>query len=55
MPLSGIHVPPSRVTQLRNSFLASSDGQRHLVVSPIEDTASFPITVMLNWTSLPKR
>jgi Tol biopolymer transport system component len=54
-PLLGLHVPTIGITSIRNYILVTSDGKRFLIVNSIEDAASFPITVILNWTSLLKR
>jgi Tol biopolymer transport system component len=53
--LLGVHVLQNNFPGIRNSYLATSDGQRFLVSNPTEDTSSAPITVVLNWTSLLKR
>ena len=54
-PLFEIHYSPGAITGLRNTVLVTADGQRFLVNASLEDSASFPITVVLNWTSLVKR
>lgn len=33
-----------------NRYVVTSDGQRFLVNSPVEETSQTPITVILNWT-----
>lgn len=35
----------------RNRYVVSGDGQRFLIVTPVEATTSMPITVMLNWAA----
>jgi Tol biopolymer transport system component len=42
------------VTELRQSYAVSADGQRFLLNAPLE-TESPPMTVVLNWTGLLKR
>ncbi|MFI5166475.1 MAG: protein kinase [Thermoanaerobaculales bacterium] len=54
-PLFTLHLAPGAMTGTRNALLVTADGQRFLVNSSLEDAASFPITVVLNWTSLVKR
>jgi hypothetical protein len=44
----------TRVTGLsdvRNHYAVSKDGQRFLVNTLVEESASTPITVVLNWTA----
>jgi serine/threonine protein kinase len=54
-PLFAPPISKAGINSARNSFLVTADGQRFLVNNPVEDAASFPITVVLNWTSLLKR
>jgi serine/threonine protein kinase len=54
-PLLGLHIPPIGITSIRNYALVTADGKRFLVAGSIEDAASFPIAVILNWTSLLRR
>jgi hypothetical protein len=42
------------VTDLRQTYAVSADGQRFLLNAPLE-TESPPITIVLNWTGLLKR
>ncbi|MDA2930745.1 protein kinase [Acidobacteria bacterium AH-259-O06] len=35
----------------RNSYVVSADGRRFLIITPVEQAASSPITVVLNWTT----
>ena len=35
----------------RNTYDVSSDGQRFLVVTSIEESSAAPITVVVNWTA----
>jgi eukaryotic-like serine/threonine-protein kinase len=37
-----------------NDYAVSPDGQKFLVITPVEDTGSLPITVILHWPSLLK-
>jgi eukaryotic-like serine/threonine-protein kinase len=37
-----------------NDYAVSPDGQKFLVITPVEDTSSLPITVVFNWTALLK-
>jgi len=39
----------------RNNYVATANGQRFLVNNVVEDTASQPITVVLNWTAQLKK
>ena len=51
-PLFEIH----RTSALRrNHYVVAANGQRFLVVSPLEQTASSPITVVTNWAAGLKR
>jgi Tol biopolymer transport system component len=54
-PLMGLHVPTIGITSIRNYYLVAADGKRFLIVNSMDDAASFPITVILNWPSLLKR
>jgi hypothetical protein len=36
----------------RNHYVITRDGQRFLVVAPIEQYATAPIHVLVNWTAL---
>lgn len=33
----------------RNHFLVSKDGQRFLVITPVEQTNNAPLQVLVNW------
>ncbi len=44
-------VPQSTLIGERNNFAVAPDGQRLLVNNVVEDSASQPITVVLNWTA----
>lgn len=47
---------PIRAPRLdTDQYTVTGNGQRFLVLSPTEDAAPVPITVVLNWTSLLKR
>ncbi|MDA2927732.1 hypothetical protein MYX78_10980, partial [Acidobacteria bacterium AH-259-G07] len=35
----------------RNAYVVSADGRRFLIITPVEQAASSPITVVLNWTT----
>ncbi len=35
----------------RNYYVASGDGKRFLVITPVEENLSCPINVVLNWTA----
>jgi len=39
----------------RYHYAVSADGQRFLLNSPVEDAASSPINVVINWTADLKR
>ena len=43
------------VTDFRNHYVVTSDGQRFLINSIIEERGSTPIDVVKNWTTLLKR
>ena len=54
-PLFVLHVSSGvGITGLRNYLVVTADGLRFLVANSIEDSASFPITVVLNWPGLLK-
>jgi hypothetical protein len=40
------------VHKLSFPYAPTADGQRFLVVTPIEEAAPMPLTVVLNWTAL---
>ena len=40
----------NRYSGLRNRFAAAADGQRFLVLKPLEGKDSSALTVILNWT-----
>jgi hypothetical protein len=45
-----------RAPQLRrNHYVVAANGQKFLVVSPVEQDSSSPITVVLNWAAGLKR
>ena len=44
-PLFDVSVPANG----RNHFLVSRDGQRFLVIAPVEDTSNSPLQVLVNW------
>jgi len=44
-PLFDVRVPASG----RNHFLVSRDGQRFLVIEPVEETGNAPMQVLVNW------
>jgi len=48
-------VRPTSMTEARNMYASSSDGQRFLVSNLVEDKIAQPITVVLNWTADLKR
>ena len=39
----------------RNVYEVSADGQRFLIIRPLEEATSTPITVVVNWTADLKR
>ena len=51
-PLFEIHRTPAL---RRNHYLVAMNGQRFLVVSPLEEMGSTPITVVTNWMAGLKR
>jgi serine/threonine protein kinase len=42
-------------THSQNRYSVTADGQRFLINTPVEESASAPITVILNWTAEAKR
>lgn len=48
-------VETSNLTGARNNYVVAADGQRFLVNNIILDSASQPITVVLNWTAQLKK
>jgi len=42
-------------THTTNRYAVTGDGQRFLISTPVEESASAPITVILNWTAEAKR
>jgi hypothetical protein len=50
-PLFQTRVTPTSSTGARNNYVATTDGQRFLINNVVQDTASQPITVVLNWTA----
>ena len=48
-PLFQTQVPG--LLDARNHYVASADGRRFLVITPLPDAAAAPITVVLNWTA----
>lgn len=51
-PLFELHRTPAL---RRNHYVVAANGQRFLVVSPLEETTSSPITVVTNWAAGLKR
>jgi serine/threonine protein kinase/Tol biopolymer transport system component len=49
-----INAGMNSISSVRNTYLATADGQRFLVVKPAEEGAALPITVVLNWAALLK-
>lgn len=43
------------LTDFRNHYVVSADGQRFLINSTIEETSTTPINVIVNWTAGLKR
>ena len=41
--------------QLRNRILVTADGKRFLVNTPVEETLTLPMTVVLNWPAAARR
>lgn len=54
-PLFRANVPPNTMTDARNQYVISADGQRFLLVTLARESTASPITVMLNWTGLTRR
>jgi serine/threonine protein kinase len=54
-PLFQTRVNPSISTGERNNYVVSADGQRFLVNNMVEDGASQPINIVLNWTAQLKK
>lgn len=52
MPILG---PLAGRTAWQKYYAVSSDGQRFLIKSGIEETSSSPMTIVLNWTSAIRR
>jgi hypothetical protein len=52
-PLFGTRVISS--TEFRNHYVPTSDGQRFLINSTLEETSGTPINVVVNWTADLKR
>jgi hypothetical protein len=44
----------SAATFGENTYAVSADGERFLVLAPVQDSRPAPIMVVLNWTSLLK-
>jgi Tol biopolymer transport system component/predicted Ser/Thr protein kinase len=55
LPLFEVHVVPKSLTDDKNEYLVTADGQRFLVLSISDDSVGQPITVVLNWTAELKR
>ncbi len=51
-PLFEVRLPPA---VRRNHYVVAANGQRFLVVAPVEQAASSPITVVVNWPAAAKR
>ena len=43
------------LTEFRNQYVVTADGQRFLINSTLEETSSTPINVVVNWTADLKR
>ena len=43
------------LTEFRNHYVPTSDGQRFLINSTLEETSGTPINVVVNWTADLKR
>jgi len=43
------------VTPLNDQYVVTADGQKFLLIEPIEGTKSSPITVIVNWPELLKK
>jgi eukaryotic-like serine/threonine-protein kinase len=55
VPLFQTKVFPPVSTGARNNYVVAADGQRFLVNNVVEENASHPITVVLNWTAQLKK
>jgi hypothetical protein len=55
VPLFQTRVAPTNSIGTRNNYVVAADGQRFLVNNVVEDSASQPITVVLNWTTQLKK
>jgi dipeptidyl aminopeptidase/acylaminoacyl peptidase len=53
--LFSTQVPLTGLTDERNHYLASPDGQRFLVNNLIEESSATPLTVIVNWQSMLKK
>jgi Tol biopolymer transport system component len=54
-PLFQTRVNPTTLTNARNSYVVAADGQRFLVNDVVQETASKPVTVVVNWTAQLKK
>ncbi|HXM51436.1 MAG TPA: protein kinase [Pyrinomonadaceae bacterium] len=54
-PLFQTGVNPTTSTNARNNYVVAADGQRFLVNNIVPESASKPITVILNWTAQLKK
>ncbi len=52
-PLFGTRV--LSLTEFRNHYVPTSDGQHFLINSTLEETTTTPINIVVNWTSDLKR
>jgi eukaryotic-like serine/threonine-protein kinase len=50
-PLFQVQVVPKSLTDDKNQYLVTADGQRFLVVAISDDSVGQPITAVLNWTT----
>jgi hypothetical protein len=48
-PLLQTHIPVTGITDDRNSYFATPDGQKFLVDELLESQMAEPLTVVLNW------
>ena len=55
VPLFATHIAGGAVTQRsdRQQYMVSPDGQRFLIATVLEEAATSPITVILNWKPKP--
>ena len=53
-PLFATRIPPG-VSPYRRNYVPTSDGQRFLINTLLEETAATPITVVLNWPAALER